>query len=100
MNVIKEKKIELFSNGYIMTITEKNWIKTAYFATPCYIKYQGHMIELHNDYLIYHGDSEYINKKDYLYEGAKFENMLPKLLEFGELLPRDENNNPIFTLTK
>lgn len=94
-------KIERYDSGWVITIKEKNWTKIGNYKTPCYIKYQGKMIELHNDFLIYHSDNNHFtNKNDYVYQGEKFQKILPQLLEFGELLPRDEENNPIFTEEK
>lgn len=88
-------KIEKYEDGFVITIREKNWVKTGHFVVPCFLRYRDQrLIELHSDFLVDHST---IEKR--VYEGDEFNRMLPNLFENSELLPRNESGDPIFNLT-
>lgn len=93
LEIIPERiKIEKFEGGFICTITEKNWVKTGHFATPCHILYKTLLFELYNDRVIG------VDMDNKIIEGEELEKILPQLLERGKVLPKE--NNSIFSLDK
>lgn len=85
MEIITNRiKIDKYSDGYVLTIKDKNKTIISEFKTPCFISYKYRLFELDIDILFEHKTDEI-----YRYNNEDFKRILPLVLEYGTLLPRE-----------
>lgn len=85
MEIIKNRvTIKKYSNGFIIEVIDKNWVKTGSYEIPCIIHYNGLDYQLNKDFIIC-----FKNENQETIKGQQMINMLPRLLEYGELSPRE-----------